>query len=339
MPRAFITGITGQDGSYLAEWLLGRNYEVHGTTRPASVNRQRFQEIPAIQQTLGRSLHLHTVTEADGPALESRLREVAPAEFYHLGGQSSVTASVADPVGTSESAGLGAVRVLEMLRRLPQPPRSFFASSAHVFGRPQIHPQNEATPFDPVTPYGCAKAFATQMVRVYRETFGLFAASGIMYNHESPRRAEGFVGRKICRAAAAIKLGLQNELALGDRRVVRDWGHARDYARAMWLMLQEPAAGDYVLATGQRHSVQEFVECAFGALDLDWQRFVMEDPKLFRAGEPDTLAGDASKARQQLGWKPETGFQELVREMTFAEFEALKSIPSSRPQNPGAPRP
>lgn len=337
MPRAFITGVTGQDGSYLAEWLLGRNYEVHGTTRPGSGNRARFEDIPVIRAALGRSLHLHPLAETGGSALQSLLREVAPAEFYHLAGQSSVTASFADPVGASDSAGLGAARALETLRRLPQPPRSFFASSAHVFGRPQIHPQNEQTPFAPVTPYGCAKAFATQMVRVYRESFGLFAASGIMYNHESPRRAEGFVGRKICRAAAAIKLGLQKELALGDRRVVRDWGHARDYARAMWLMLQQPAADDYVLATGQRHSVQEFVECAFRALDLDWQRYVVEDPKLFRAGEPDTLAGDASKAARLLGWKPETSFQELVREMTFAELEALSSTPSAQSQNPDAP--
>lgn len=325
MRRAFITGITGQDGSYLAELLLEKGYEIHGTTRPRSVHRARFEALPGMGKRLGQSVWLHEDGEGEGSALRKLLEAAAPDEVYHLAGHSDVTQSLVEPLKTSEGTGLGTLRLLDILRLMPRRPRAFFASSAHVFGCPAASPQNEETPFRPVTPYGCAKVFSTQMAGVYREAYGLFACTGIMFNHESPRRAEGFVGRKICRAAAAIRLGLQRELLLGDRSVVRDWGHARDYARAMWLMLQHPAPGDYVLATGHLHSVQEIVESAFAAAGLDWRSFVRDDPALRRAGDAPRLAGDASKARRVLGWQPEVGFAELITEMVEAELADLQS--------------
>jgi GDPmannose 4,6-dehydratase len=221
---------------------------------------------------------------------------------------------------------MGTLRLLEMLRDLPRPCRLFHASSSEIFGQPTASPQDEQTPVAPVTPYGCAKAFATQMVGVYRRTFGLFACNGIMFNHESPRRGEHFVTRKICRAAAAIRLGLEKEFLLGDTASRRDWGHARDYVRAMWLMLQSAEPEDYVVATGELHSVQEVVEIAFGTVELDWRASLRQDARLLRPTEPMGLVGNAAKARQRLGWRPETTFQALVQEMTRAELTTLAKV-------------
>ncbi len=250
---------------------------------------------------------------------------MGPQEVYHLAGQSHVGLSFEMPEATSNLTALGTVRLLEILRDLPEPPRFFHASSSEVFGQPATVPQEEATPFVPVNPYGCAKAFATQMVRVYRTALGLYACNGILYNHESPRRGEGFVTQKICRGAAAIKLGRQQELVLGDLDQRRDWGHARDYTQAMWLMLQQKEADDYVLATGQTHRVEEVVAVAFATAGLDWRRHVRHDPGLVRRGEPRQLVGNAAKARQRLGWQPRIGFEEMIREMTTTALEELEA--------------
>jgi GDPmannose 4,6-dehydratase len=324
MPTAFITGITGQDGSYLTELLLAEGYEVHGAVRrTSSLERSRLAHLYTDPAVYNQRLFLHYADLDDPTTLRRVLTTVAPREIYHLAGQSHVGLSFEIPETTCEFTAMGTLRLLEIMRDLPEPPRLFHATSSEIFGRPADVPQTERTPMAPVNPYGCAKAFATQMVRIYREAHGLFAVNGILYNHESPRRGENFVTRKICRAAAAIKAGRQQSLSLGDTSARRDWGHARDYVRGMWLALGHETPDDYVFATGRLHSVQDVLETAFASVDLDWTSYVETDPHLLRPAEPLQLVGDASKARAVLGWLPEIAFTDLIREMTLAELRAL----------------
>ncbi|AUB83894.1 GDP-mannose 4,6-dehydratase [Candidatus Thiodictyon syntrophicum] len=324
MTKAFITGITGQDGSYLTELLLAQGYEVHGAVRRTStLERSRLAHLYADQSLYNRRLFLHYADLDDPTTLRRVLTKVQPSELYHLAGQSHVGLSFEIPETTCEFTAMGTLRLLEIMRDLPDPPRLFHATSSEIFGQPEQVPQTENTPMAPINPYGCAKAFATQMLRIYRDAHGLFAVNGILYNHESPRRGENFVTRKICRAAAAIKAGRQHQLKLGDTSARRDWGHARDYVRGMWLALQHPTPDDYLFATGKLHSVQDVLEQSFAALDLDWRDHVESDPGLLRPAEPMKLVGDASKARTVLGWVPQTAFADLIREMTLAELRLI----------------
>lgn len=319
--KALIIGITGQDGSYLTEWLLGRGYEVHGVVRrTSSLERSRLSHLYADAAVYGQTLHLHYADLDDPTTLRRVLLKVAPDELYHLAGQSHVGLSFDIPESTCEMTAMGTLRLLEMLRDLSKPVRLFHAGSSEMFGRPAVSPQNEETPFQPVSPYGAAKVFATQMVRIYRDAHGLYAVNGILYNHESPRRGENFVTRKICRAAAAIREGRQRELSLGDTSARRDWGDARDYVRGMWLSLQQDIPRDYLFASGVLHSVQDVVEVAFAAVGLDWRQHVRQDPRFLRPAEPTNLVGDATRARTLLGWNPEIGFERLINEMTRAEL-------------------
>ncbi len=324
MARALITGITGQDGSYLTELLLDRGYEVHGLVRrTSSLNRSRLNHLYDDPKIYGRRLFLHYADLDDPTTLRRGLVKVAPDEIYHLAGQSHVGLSFEIPESTCELTAMGTLRLLEMMRDLPTPLRFFHASSSEIFGQPSQVPQDERTPMAPVNPYGCAKAFATQMVAVYRKTFGLFACNGIMYNHESPRRGENFVTRKICRGAAAIKLGLETELMLGDTSAQRDWGDARDYVRAMWRTLQHQTPEDFVFATGQLHRVQDVVETAFAAVRLDWRPYVKQNARFMRPTEPARLVGNAAKAKRLLNWEPQSSFHQLIGEMTQAELTGL----------------
>ena len=320
-PKALITGITGQDGSYLTEWLLGRGYEVHGVVRrTSSLERSRLSHLYVDAAVYGQSLHLHYADLDDPTTLRRVLLRVVPDELYHLAGQSHVGLSFDIPESTCEMTAMGTLRLLEMVRDLPKPVRLFHAGSSEMFGRPAVSPQNEDTSFQPVSPYGAAKVFATQMVRIYREAHGLYAVNGILYNHESPRRGENFVTRKICRAAAAIHEGRQKELSLGDTSAQRDWGDARDYVRGMWLSLQQEVPRDYVFASGVLHSVQDIVEIAFASVGLEWRQYLRQDPRFLRPAEPSNLVGNASRAHTLLGWKPEIGFEQLIAEMTRAEL-------------------
>jgi GDPmannose 4,6-dehydratase len=321
--RAFITGIAGQDGSYLAELLLEKGYEVHGLVHRASV--PRLDHLIRDPQIIGKKLFLHSGDLDHPDSIRVPLEKFAPDEFYHLASQSHVGQSFETIEETCRVTGLGTLRLLEIIRKLPKPPRFFHASSSEIFGSPEHAPQNELTPVAPITPYGCAKTFATQMVRIYRNTSGLFAINGILFNHESPRRGENFVTRKICRAAAAIKFGKQKELVLGDTSAQRDWGYARDYVRGMWLALQHGTAEDFVFATGRLHSVQEVVEIAFGLAGLDWRRYVRSDPQLFRPADPHRLVGNAAKAKSLLQWQPEMTFEKTIAEMTQAEIAAFST--------------
>jgi GDPmannose 4,6-dehydratase len=325
MPRAFITGISGQDGSYLAELLLEKGCEVHGLVRRSQVHHRNLAHLlddPAIH---GRSLFLHEGDVANVALLRGVLADIAPDEVYHLAGQTHVGLSFEMAEATCELIAMGTLRLLEIIRTLPRPPRFFHASSSEIFGRPDSSPQDEQTPMRPINPYGCAKAFATQMVSIYRQRFGLFACNGILYNHESPRRGENFVTRKICLGAAAIKAGRQTHLNLGNTSARRDWGDARDYVRGMWLMMQQSAAQDFVLATGELHSVQEVAELAFGALGLDWKAHVVSDPALIRPDETFSLVGKSLKAQRLLNWQPKGGFSDLIVEMTLAAAESKRA--------------
>lgn len=314
MPRALITGITGQDGSYLTELLLEKGYEVHGVVRPGqALERTRLKHLVA---AVGEKLFLHEAALEDSPALKRIITQVTPDELYHLASMTHVGLSFEQPEQTCDMTGMGTLRLLEIVKAMPKPPKFFHASSSEVFGKPESAPQDENTPFRPVTPYGCAKAFATNMVSVYRQTHGLFACNAILFNHESPRRGENFVTQKICRAAAAIKLGKQNELVLGTITSFRDWGHARDYVRGMWLMLQQDKPADYVLATGELHTVQEVIELAFETVGLDWKKYLKQDPRFMRPVEPSQLVGNPAKAKRELGWQPTVTFRELIVEMT-----------------------
>ena len=327
MSTALITGITGQDGSYLAELLLEKGYTVHGVVRRTStLERSRLKDLFANADIYGRRLFLHYADLEDTTTIRRVLIRSKPTELYHLAGQSHVGLSFEMPEITCDLTAMGTLRLLEMVRDIPEPPKLFHASTSEVFGKPLDFPQTEATPMNPVNPYGCAKAFATQMVAIYRHTFGLFACNGIMYNHESPRRGENFVTRKVCRAAANIKQGIQQELLMGDIEAKRDWGDARDYVRGMWLMLQQPQPGDYILATGQLHSVREILDVAFSSVGLNWQSYVRTDPRFLRLAEPSRLLGNPNKANTILGWKPTSTFENLIREMTLSEMRQGKAI-------------
>src|SRR5881394_1973286 len=320
MTRALVTGITGQDGSYLAEFLLAKGYEVHGIIRRASTfNTGRLDPIYDDPHSGRTKLFLHYGDLSDASALSRLIDRVQPDEIYNLAAQSHVRVSFDGPEYTTDITATGAVRLLEAIRETGIKPRFYQASSSEMFGKVQEIPQTERTPFYPSSPYGCAKVYAYWITVNYREAYGLFACNGILFNHESPRRGETFVTRKITRAVAQIKAGLQDKLFLGNLDAKRDWGYAREYVEAMWLMLQQEQAEDYVIATGETHSVEEFLTEAFSHVNLDWHDYVELDPKYFRPAEVDLLIGDASKAERDLGWTPKVAFKELVRLMVDAD--------------------
>ena len=321
---ALITGVTGQDGSYLTELLLQKGYAVHGIVRRTSnLLRSRIEHLRRDPKIYEKALFLHYGDLSDTTTLRRIFREVQPTELYHLAGQSHVGLSFELPESTCDEAGMATLRLLEIVRDQGLPVRFYHASTSEIFGSVVESPQTEGTPTQPTSPYGCAKAFATQLCRVYRKSYGLFACNGILYNHESPRRGENFVTRKIARAAARISRGLDVDLLLGNLESKRDWGRAQDYVQAMWLMLQHAQPDDYVVATGETHSVREFVETAFAVVDLPWKKYVKHDAAFERPTEPARLVGDSSKIRKTLGWKPSGTFQDLVREMVEAEVETL----------------
>ncbi|MFG2191323.1 GDP-mannose 4,6-dehydratase [Streptomyces sp. NPDC048639] len=320
---ALITGITGQDGSYLAELLLSKGYTVHGLLRRSSTfNTERLDHIYQGPQEPDRRLVLHHADLSDGVALVNLLRDLKPDEVYNLGAQSHVRVSFDAPLYTGDVTGMGSLRLLEAIRASGIDTRIYQASSSEMFGATPP-PQNEGTPFHPRSPYGCAKVFGYWTTVNYREAYGLFAVNGILFNHESPRRGETFVTRKITRAVARIKAGLQDRLYLGNLDAVRDWGYAPEYVEAMWLMLQRDEPDDYVVATGEAGSVRDFLETAFAAADLDWAKYVRFDPKYERPSEVDALIGDASKAESLLSWKPEVKWPELARIMVDADVSRL----------------
>jgi GDPmannose 4,6-dehydratase len=322
--RALITGITGQDGSYLAEFLLAKDYEVHGIIRRASTfNTGRIDHLYRDPHVNGVQLFLHYGDIADSTNLIKLLYRIQPEEIYHLAAQSHVRVSFDIPEYTGDVTGLSTVRILEAIRETGLKSRFYQASSSEMFGKASEIPQRETTPFHPRSPYAAAKVYAYWVTVNYRESYGMFACNGILFNHESPRRGETFVTRKITRAVAHIKAGLQEKLFLGNLDAKRDWGYAKEYVEAMWLMLQQEKPDDYVIATGETHSVQEFLEEAFSYADLDWRRFVEIDPKYLRPAEVDLLIGDASKAKAVLGWQPTVTFQELVRLMVDADMAAF----------------
>lgn len=314
--RALITGITGQDGSYLAELLLEKGYEVHGIIRrSSSFNTQRIDHIYRDPHAAKTRLFLVHGDLGDSSALNTILRNVAPDEIYNLGAQSHVRVSFDVPEYTTDVTALGTIRILEAVREAGIKPKFYQASSSEMYGKVVETPQRETTPFHPRSPYACAKVFAYYATVNYREAYNMFACNGILFNHESERRGETFVTRKITRAATRIKLGLQEKLFLGNLDAKRDWGYAKDYVEAMWLMMQAESSDDYVIASGETHSVREFCEEAFSYLDLDWKEYVEIDPWYYRPSEVDLLLGDSSKARKELGWEPKVGFRELVRLM------------------------
>lgn len=327
MKRAFITGITGQDGSYLAELLLAKGYEVHGLIRrSSSFNTGRIDHLYQDPHIMGVRLFLHYGDLADAVRLTKLLYELKPDEVYHLGAQSHVRVSFDIPEYTGDVTGIGTTRILEALREsgLNKKVRFYQASSSELFGLVAETPQRETTPFHPRSPYGCAKLYAYWMTVNYREAYAMHASNGVLFNHESPRRGPTFVTRKITQAAARIKLGLQSKLFLGNLEARRDWGFAGDFVEAMWLMLQQEQADDYVIATGETHSVREFCEETFGLLDLDWREYVRHDPRYERPSEVDLLLGDATKARRVLGWKPKVAFRALVRMMVDADLKMAR---------------
>ena len=320
MKKALITGITGQDGSYLAELLIEKGYQVYGIIRQSSTfSTERIDHLYRDPHEEGARLRLVYGDLTDGSSLARILREVQPDEIYNLGAQSHVRTSFDLPEYTVDVGGLGTIRLLEAIRQAGFPSRFYQASSSELFGNAPP-PQSEATPFQPRSPYAVGKLAAYWATVNYREAYGLFACNGILFNHESPRRGETFVTRKIARAAARIYLGRQDKLYLGNLDAKRDWGFAGDYVEAMWLMLQQDRPDDFVVATGQSHSVREFLDEAFGYLDLDWTRYVEVDPRYTRPTEVDHLEGDASKAREMLGWVPKVGFKDLVEMMVDAEL-------------------
>lgn len=326
LPTALVTGITGQDGSYLTELLLEKGYEVHGIVRRSSSTiRTRLDQLFSDKNVYDRRLFLHYADLDDATTIRRILNRCSPQELYHLAGQSHVGASFDIPETTCQFTAMGTLKLLEIVRDLPDPPRVLHISSSEVFGRPMQSPQDEKTPMRPVTPYGIAKTFATQMVALYRESFGLFACNAICYNHESPRRGESFVTRKISRSAAAISLGMQKKLSLGLLNAQRDWGYAPEYAEAMWRMLQHATADDYVIATGESHSVEDFLEAAFSEVGLDWREYVEQDPRYVRPAEVARLVGDASKASRVLDWRAKTTLPDLASLMVASDLEQLKT--------------
>jgi GDPmannose 4,6-dehydratase len=327
---ALITGVTGQDGSYLAELLLGKGYEVHGLVRRASsLNRHRLEGIYRDPHDGDVPFKLHYSDLSDAGPLVNLIRDLRPDEIYHLGAQSHVQVSFELPEYTADVTGLGSIRILEAIRASGVPARFYQASSSELFGSAPP-PQNEQTPFHPRSPYAVAKLFAYWATVNYREAYGVYAVNGILFNHESPRRGETFVSRKTTRAVARIRAGVQDKLYLGNLDARRDWGYAPEYVEAMWRMLQQPVADDYVVATGESHTVREFVELAFAHVGLDWNDYVEIDPNYYRAAEVDYLMGDASKARRVLGWEPQTCFEDLVRTMVDSDVRALDGELSGR---------
>ncbi len=321
MKRAFITGITGQDGSYLAELLLAKDYEVWGLIRrSASFNTERIEHLYQDPHENPR-LRLVYGDLTDGSNLSSLINEIQPDEVYNLAAQSHVRVSFDMPIYTVNSDALGTLRLLEAVRTCKCRPRFYQASSSEMYGKVLETPQTEATPFYPRSPYACAKVYSYWQTINHREAYGLFACNGVLFNHESPRRGETFVTRKITRAATRIKLGLQEKLYLGNLDAKRDWGFAGDYVEAMWRMLQQDEPDDYVVATGETHSVREFLDEVFGYLDLDWHEHVEIDPNYFRPSEVDLLLGDASKARRVLGWEPKVTFRQLAGMMTDSDMK------------------
>jgi GDPmannose 4,6-dehydratase len=320
--RALITGIGGQDGSYLAELLLAQGYEVVGVVRPEA---PAYENLAAVEQ-----VELYEADLLNQTSLAQALRAARPTEVYNLAAPSFVPASWDRPVQTAEFAAVGATAMLEAIRSVDPAIRFYQASSSEIFGEPEESPQTETTPLAPVTPYGVAKAYAHFIVHSYRRLYGLFACSGILYNHESPRRPPKYLPRKVAQGAAAILLGLQEELVLGDLDARRDWGYAGDYVRAMWLMLQQDDPDDYIVASGEAHSVRELVQCAFEHLGLDWQQYVRVDPAFERgAAELYRLVGDPAKARRRLGWQAEVDFTRLVHLLVDADVERLRAAQST----------
>lgn len=330
MKKALVTGVCGQDGSYLAEFLLSKGYEVHGIMRrSSSFNTERLEGIYQDPHVPDYRLRLHYGDLEDGSALAKLIAEVRPDEIYNLAAQSHVRVSFDVPEYTVSTVAMGTLRVLEAARALGDGCRMYQASSSEMYGS-SPPPQMEDTPFRPCSPYACAKVFAHQLCQNYREAYGLYVACGILFNHESQRRNHTFVTRKITRAAARIKHGLDNKLFLGNLDAKRDWGFAGDYVEAMWLMLQQDVPDDFVVATGQSHSVRDCLDVAFGALDLDWKRHVEIDPRYFRPTEVDHLCGDASKARAKLGWEPRVTFRELITMMVLADENDVRSSLAGR---------
>ena len=324
--KALITGITGQDGSYLAEFLLEKGYEVHGLIRRSSTfNTDRIDHIYADPHDPNRKLFLHYGDITDSGQLTNLIYNIQPDEIYHLAAQSHVRVSFDIPEFTGDVTGIGTTRLLEAIRRSGIKTRYYQASSSEMFGD-SPPPQNEETPFRPRSPYGAAKVYAYWMAKNYREGYGMFAVNGILFNHESPRRGETFVTRKITRSIARIKYGLENKLYLGNLEAKRDWGYAGDFVEAMWLMLQQDHPDDYVIATGETHSVKEFLEEAFKYADLDWKNYVEIDKRYFRPLEVEFLQGDASKAKRKLGWEPKVRFNELAKIMVDADMKNLEEM-------------
>jgi GDPmannose 4,6-dehydratase len=323
--KALITGITGQDGSYLAELLLSKNYDVYGIIRrSSSFNTGRIDDIYQDPHVEDARLHLIYGDLNDASSLNKILRNVCPDEIYNLGAQSHVRASFDVPEYTAEVTGIGTLRLLEAIRESDINPRFYQASSSELYGKVQEVPQKETTPFYPRSPYAVAKLYSYWITVNYRESYNMFACNGVLFNHESPRRGETFVTRKITRAATRIKMGLQEKLFMGNIDAMRDWGYAAEYVEAMWMMLQADKPGDYVVATGETHSVREFLEETFSHLGLDWKKYVEIDPRYFRPAEVDLLIGDPTKIKQTLGWQPKTTFKQLVQMMVDADLKLAK---------------
>jgi len=330
MKKALITGVTGQDGSYLSEFLLAKGYEVHGLIRrSSSFNTQRVDHIYHDPHESGVRFLLHYGDLSDSGSLINLIRTLEPDEIYHLGAQSHVKVSFEIPEYTADATAMGAIRILEAIRASGVRTRFYEAASSEMFGSAPP-PQSERTPFHPRSPYGVAKVFAYWSTVNYREAYGMFASNGILFNHESVRRGETFVTRKITRAVARIKAGMQDRLFLGNLDAARDWGYAPEYVEAMWLMLQQDEPEDFVIATGESHTVREFVELAFGRVGLDWGRYVETDPRYFRPAEVDALRGDPSRVREKLGWSASTSFEELVALMVDGDVELLEDEMAGR---------
>src|ERR1700736_911013 len=323
---ALITGITGQDGSYLTELLLEKGYVVHGIVRRTSnLLRSRIEHLRHDEKIYGKSLFLHYGDLSDTTTLRRIFREVGPSELYHLAGQSHVGLSFELPESTCDEAGMATLRLLEIVRDQSPGVKFYHASTSEIFGNASESPQTEETAMRPTSPYGCARALSTRLARVYRQSYGMFVCNGILYNHESPRRGENFVTRKIARSAARISRGLDVDLVLGNLESKRDWGRAQDYVMAMWLMLQYEKPDDYVVATGETHSVRDFVEAAFKVVDLPWKKYVKQDRAFDRPIEPARLVGSAGKIQKMLGWKPSGSFEQIGREMDEEEGEQVQS--------------
>lgn len=335
MKKALITGITGQDGSYLADLLIAKGYEVHGVIRRAStLNTLRIDHLyedPLLNEV---RFFKHYGDLADSVQMVKLIYDLKPDEIYHLAAQSHVRVSFDIPEYTADVTGVGTIRILEAMRETGVPARFYQASSSEMFGKVQEIPQTEKTPFWPRSPYGVSKVFSYWATINYRESYGLHASNGILFNHESPRRGENFVTRKISRAVAEIKLGRRTELLLGNLEARRDWGYAPEYVEAMWMMLQQDNPDDYVIATSETHSVKDFAEKAFAHVDLDWREFVKHDGRYERPAEVDLLIGDASKAKKLLGWEPKVKFEELVKIMVDADLANLEGLPVVDPKTP-----